>query len=175
MQAMALALSLPENYFADYFKADAPDAYTILRLLRYPPSNASLKEPVMGVGPHTDAGCLVMLLQDDAGGLEVQNCDGDWIKAPPMDGTYVVNIGEMLQLWSNNYFQATPHRVINTSNRIRHSAPFFLEPCLDTRVTPLTLSPELLQSMQRPEADKTTQIVYGEHILNIYQRSFKTN
>ncbi len=175
MSAMALTLGLPDNYFTDKFCPQQRDAYAILRLLRYPPGrmNPHSVEPELGVGPHTDTGCLVMLLQDTVGGLEVQNCRGEWIAAPPIDGTYVVNIGEMLQLWSNNYFLATPHRVINTSSRIRHSVPFFVEPLLSTVVTPLEISPELLQNMERPNANPATKVVYGDHMLHVYQRSFQ--
>jgi isopenicillin N synthase-like dioxygenase len=176
MQAMALTLELPENYFANKFSATAEDAYAILRLLRYPPAQTrdAMGEPKIGVGAHTDAGCLVMLLQDAVGGLQVQNCDGDWIDAPPIEGTYVVNIGEMLQHWSNNYFLATPHRVINTSSAIRHSAPFFLEPNLGTVVAPLPIPEHFLSKMQRPKADANKAIVYGEHMLAVYERSFQS-
>jgi isopenicillin N synthase-like dioxygenase len=176
MQAMALTLELPENYFANQFSATADDAYAILRLLRYPPAQThdANGEPKVGVGAHTDAGCLVLLLQDAVGGLQVQNCDGDWIDAPPIEGTYVVNIGEMLQHWSSNYFLATPHRVINTSSALRHSAPFFLEPNLGTVVTPLHIPDHLLNTMQRPTADANQSIVYGEHMLAVYKRSFQS-
>jgi isopenicillin N synthase-like dioxygenase len=175
MQAMALTLELPENYFANKISETADDAYAILRLLRYPPAHThdANGEPKMGVGAHTDAGCLVMLLQDNVGGLQVQNCNGDWIDAPPIEGTYVVNIGEMLQHWSNNYFLATPHRVINISSTIRHSAPFFLEPNLNTVVAPLDISDHLLSTMKRPKADANKSLVYGEHMLAVYERSFQ--
>jgi isopenicillin N synthase-like dioxygenase len=175
MQAMALTLELPEDYFANKFSTTADDAYAILRLLRYPPAHThdANGERKIGVGAHTDAGCLVMLLQDAVGGLQVQNCDGDWIDAPPIEGTYVVNIGEMLQHWSNNYFLATPHRVINTSSALRYSAPFFLEPNLSTVVSPLNITEHLLHNMQRPKADAKKSIVYGEHIFAVYERSFQ--
>ena len=174
MTAMAQALQLPADFFAKKFRSDADDAYAILRMLRYPPgrSAGTEEEPELGVGPHIDAGCLVMLLQDKVGGLQVQNCDGQWIDAPPIDGTLVVNIGTMLQIWSNNYFLATPHRVINLSSQIRHSVPFFFEPNLATIVTPLAIAPDLIANMQRPCADPDTKVVYGEHMLHVYERSF---
>jgi isopenicillin N synthase-like dioxygenase len=175
MMAMSLTLNLPEDFFANQFRADAEDSYVILRMLHYPPGKIAgeNEEPLLGVGPHIDAGCLVMLLQDKVGGLQVQNCSGQWIDAPPIEGTLVVNIGTMLQIWSNNYFLATPHRVINRSKNIRHSVPFFYEPNLSTVVTPLDISTELLETMQRPRANSDTRMVYGEHILHIYERSFK--
>jgi isopenicillin N synthase-like dioxygenase len=175
MAAMALTLELPENFFENQFRADEEDSYAILRMLRYPPGKVrgEHEEPELGVGAHIDAGCLVMLLQDKVGGLQVQNCSGQWIDAPPIDGTLVVNIGTMLQIWSNNYFLATPHRVINSSKSIRHSVPFFFEPHLSTIVTPLQISAELLNGMERSSADPAARMVYGEHILHIYERSFK--
>jgi len=154
MVAMAQALGVSDDFFGKAFSNQDNDDYAILRLLRYPPGKlkAEKNKVEIGVGEHTDAGCLVLLLQDEVGGLQVKNCDGEWIDAPPMEGAYVVNIGEMLQRWSNNYFLATPHRVINTSARVRYSAPFFLEPNLSTVVAP--------------------NVIYGEHMLAVYQRSF---
>ncbi|MDR3478438.1 MAG: 2-oxoglutarate and iron-dependent oxygenase domain-containing protein [Gammaproteobacteria bacterium] len=174
MQMMSMALDLPKDYLASFFSAHSDDSYAILRMLRYPPGRRpeGSDEPLLGVGPHVDAGCLVILLQDEVGGLQVQNCSGQWIDAPPIADTFVVNIGEMLQIWSNNYFLATPHRVINSSTHIRHSVPFFFEPNLSTVVSPFSLSDKLLAEMKRPMANPATNIVYGEHILKIYERSF---
>lgn len=159
MRLLALTLNLPEDFFSHAFQRDHEDAYTILRLLRYPPS-----QKAFGVGPHTDVGCLVLLLQDEVGGLQVQNSSGDWIDAPPLEGALVVNIGEMLELWSNHYFKATPHRVLNASSRERYSVPFFLEPGLATVVEPIGVS--------GGNDDKDQRIIYGEHMLRVYERSF---
>ncbi len=133
---------------------------------------AGQEEPQLGVGPHTDLGCLVLLLQDEVGGLQVQNCNGKWVDAPPIKDTFVVNIGEMLQIWSNNYFLATPHRVINTASRVRHSIPFFFEPNLTAKVSPLAISQELLDKMNRTPVASDHSLIYGEHMLKVYQRSF---
>ena len=161
MEALSLVLELPESYFNQYFDPKSDDAYSILRLLRYPP--ARLKEGSdqlqLGVGPHIDSGCLVFLLQDETGGLQVQNCDGEWIDAPPIDSTFVVNFGKMLQIWSNDFLLATPHRVINQSQKIRYSAPFFLEPSLSTEVMPVG-------------AVSKRGTIYGEFMLEVYRRSF---
>ncbi len=176
MFAMSLALGVEEDFFVKQFCSNSEDAYAILRLLRYPPGRKSTHSEIeIGVGSHVDSGCLVFLLQDEVGGLQVQNCSGEWIDAPPIPDTFVVNIGTMLQIWSNNYFLATPHRVINVSDQIRHSVPFFFEPNLSSVVTPLTLSSELLATMTRPLADSNTRVVYGEHMLKVYKRSFPEN
>ena len=175
MRAMSLTLGFPRDYFANQFCAESEDSYAILRLLRYPPGRISANaEPELGVGAHVDSGCLVMLLQDEIGGLQVQNSRGEWIDAPPIADTLVINMGMMLQIWSNNYFLAAPHRVINSSNKIRHSVPFFFEPNLTTEVTPLNISSQLLAQMTRPKADPTTKVIYGNHMLKVFHRSFSS-
>ncbi|HAT1773444.1 TPA: isopenicillin N synthase family oxygenase [Legionella pneumophila] len=177
LAAISLTLDLPENYFGHQFSSNTEDAFVMLRLLRYPPGRLINQngESELGVGPHIDVGCLVLLLQDDIGGLQVQTSDGNWLDVPPIEDTLVVNIGEMLQIWSNNYFQATPHRVINRSSKIRHSIPFFLEPNLDTLVRPLPINSQWYTQMNRPQIAPDTAVLYGQHMLRVYQRSFKNN
>lgn len=177
MSALALGLGKSPDFFAEQFKADSQDSFAMLRLLKYPPSPPATNgaTPTYGVGPHVDSGCLVILLQDEVGGLQVQNRKGEWIDVPPLPGTWVVNIGKMLQLWSNHYFLATPHRVLNSTSKVRHSVPFFFEPSLSTEVRPLDLPPELGRGM----ADSTcvaetavSPVIYGEYMLKVFERSF---
>src|SRR5437762_9197551 len=80
-----------------------------------------------GSAPHTDYGIITVLAQDNSGGLQVRPRGGDWIDAPPMHNTVVLNVGDMLARWTNNRFVSTPHRVINRSGRDRHSLPYFLD------------------------------------------------
>lgn len=168
--AMSTALGLPGNELGNQFCSSAEDAHAMLRLLRYPPG----RESELGVGPHVDAGGLIILLQDETGGLQVQNCQGKWVDAPHLPNTFVVNMGEMLQILSNNYFQATRHRVINTSARIRHSVPFFYEPDLTAVIRPLNINPELLKDIKPFPIQKNNPVVYGEHMLEIFRRSFSS-
>src|SRR6266540_4625183 len=108
-QIFALSFGMPEDFFDD--KTDRPIA--TLRLLHYPPHIAPERNDLVGIGEHCDYECFTILAQDEVGGLQVQNANGDWIGAPPIPGTLVINIGEMLSRWTNDVFVATRHRVIN--------------------------------------------------------------
>ncbi len=129
---IARSLGLPECYF----DADFARPTTFLRLLHYPPQPA--EEGLFGSAPHTDYGFITLLAQDDVGGLEVRNRNNNWIAAPPVPNSFIMNVGDMLAHWSGGLFASTPHRVINTSGRERHSQPFFYDPGMDTVITPVT-------------------------------------
>ncbi|MEQ1874384.1 MAG: 2OG-Fe(II) oxygenase family protein [Ilumatobacteraceae bacterium] len=110
---------------------------TWLRLLHYPAQPSTAPDDLYGSAPHTDFGFITLLAQDDVGGLQVQSPDGAWIDAPPREGTFVMNVGQMLHQWSNGVLRATPHRVINRSGRERYSVPFFFDPNVATEIAPL--------------------------------------
>ncbi|MDH3691588.1 MAG: isopenicillin N synthase family oxygenase [Gammaproteobacteria bacterium] len=120
-QAFALALGLSPDFFAD--KIDKPTGY--LRMLHYPAHDNLSDESSWGIGPHTDYECFTILSQDDAGGLQVQNSAGAWIEAPPIAGTFIVNLGDIMARWTNDRYQSTPHRVINRSGHDRYSMAHF--------------------------------------------------
>ena len=141
MEAMALSLGLPREYFASTF---GHEPHTRLKLVRYPPpSPDDIAAGTLGVGPHKDYGHLAILFQDDVGGLQVLNGAGRWIDATPLPGTAVVNLGEMLEQATGGYYVATVHRVVNRSSRERYSVPYFASPRLDTRLEPLPLPEDL--------------------------------
>lgn len=108
------------------------DPLVLFRIFGYPPALADADEE-WGVGEHTDYGLLTILHQDDAGGLEVRAGDG-WIEVPPVPGSFVCNIGDMLDKATGGAYRSTPHRVRNRSGSYRVSMPFFFDPGWDARV-----------------------------------------
>jgi len=100
----------------------------------YPPQSETLGEDTFGVGPHTDFGVLTILCQDDVGGLQVQTAGGDWVEARPIEGTLVVNVGDLLDRWTNGLCKSTPHRVVNRSGRERLSLVLAFDPDPDTPI-----------------------------------------
>jgi isopenicillin N synthase-like dioxygenase len=110
---------------------------TWLRLLHYPPCPPTAPDDLYGSAPHCDFGFITVLAQDDVGGLQVMSPEGEWLDVPPVDGAFVMNVGEMLHRWSNGRLRSTPHRVINRSGRERYSVPFFFDPHASTVIAPL--------------------------------------
>jgi isopenicillin N synthase-like dioxygenase len=131
LAGVALSLGLDGGYFAAGYTADP----TILfRIFHYPPSPP--RSDGWGVGEHTDYGLVTLLAQDDSGGLQVAAPEG-WIEAPPIPGTLVCNIGDMLDRLTGGWYRSTPHRVRNLSGHGRLSFPFFLDPGFRDEVPPL--------------------------------------
>ncbi len=130
LRAMTLALGIERDFFDTRFN----EPVSVLRLIHYPPRQTASSAEQQGAGAHTDYGCITLLYQDAAGGLQVRNVDGQWIDAPPIDGTFVVNLGDMMARWSNDRYLSTPHRVISPLGVDRYSMPFFAEPHPDTLI-----------------------------------------
>lgn len=132
VSAIASALDLSP----DYFDHDFQDPTCTLRLIRYP-AHTGAEENQFGFAPHIDTSFLTLLAQSKLPGLEVRTSEGEWIRPPAIPGTFVVNTGEMLTRYSNDRFTATPHRVINTNNALRHAIPFFYGPGLEAVIQPV--------------------------------------
>lgn len=163
MRGVALSLGLHADYFSDKYTADPT---VLFRVFHYPPARAIDGE--WGVGEHTDYGLLTLLAQDDCGGLQVKGRDG-WIEAPPIAGTMVCNIGDMLDRLTGGWYRSTPHRVRNESGRDRLSFPLFFDPAFDAVIEPL---PERAISAQDDSAERwdranvhVFQGTYGEYLL----------
>jgi len=159
-EALAEALGLPRDWFAPFF--DTPTLF--LRLLHYPEQPD--EEELFGSAPHTDYGFITLLKQDDVGGLEVRNKSGDWIPAPPIPGTFVMNVGDILAKWSNGRFVSTPHRVRNLSRRDRFSQPFFYDPSMRALVE----CPEHL--IAAGETPAMEPVLYGDYLLERLNKNY---
>jgi isopenicillin N synthase-like dioxygenase len=113
---------------------------SFLRLNFYPKfqlaNGASAEQRPLGVGEHTDAGALTILLHDGRPGLEVLR-DGRWHLIKARTDALVINIGDMVQVWSNDRYKAALHRVVTTPGQERYSIPFFLNPSYETTYEPL--------------------------------------
>jgi isopenicillin N synthase-like dioxygenase len=124
MQGFALGLKLDKDFFLRSCERPLSRASAVY----YPAQKENSEQQVFGVGPHTDFGVLTVLCQDDTGGLQVENLDGEWIEAPPIEGTLVVNVGDLLERWTDGAFRSTPHRVINSSGKERLSLVLAFDP-----------------------------------------------
>ncbi|KAG0649180.1 putative 2-oxoglutarate-dependent dioxygenase [Hyphodiscus hymeniophilus] len=150
LSVLATSLGKLPSFFEHYLE----DSLSTLRLLHYPPVPAERQQDLICT-PHTDSGILTLLHQDKTGGLEVRNSDGEWIPAPYVPGSMVVNIGDLMAKVSEGRWIATYHRVrsMNREGGVRsqgrYSIPFFFEPGMDC----------VVQSVEGREC------VYGEHVL----------
>ena len=160
-RVFAASLDLPEEHFLPL----TGKPLSILNLNYYPidPRDRALPS---GTGAHTDPECFAILWQDGVGGLEIQNPQGNWIAAPPIPGTFVINIGDVMARWTNDRFRSTRHRVNNRSGGVRQSMAFFGNcgyhtriACLDTCLAPGTVP-------------KYPPIVLGDHFAALIQRVF---
>ncbi|MDV7270144.1 2-oxoglutarate and iron-dependent oxygenase domain-containing protein [Thioclava sp. A2] len=133
LRAVALSLDLAP----DFFEAKMRNPISIQRLLHYPSQTGKIDEGTIGIGAHTDYGNLTILAQDDVGGLQVMNRDGKWIEGTPIPGTFVINIGDLIQKLTNGVYLANLHRVVNNSGRERYSIPFFIDADYDAVFAPL--------------------------------------
>ncbi|KAI5357763.1 Putative oxoglutarate/iron-dependent dioxygenase, non-hem dioxygenase domain-containing protein [Septoria linicola] len=141
----------------DYFDSAMATPGAMLRLLKYPAQDP--REPdALGIGAHTDIEAFTILCQGTQPALQILNVDGQWIQAPPVPGTFVVNIGDMLARWSNDVFISTVHRVHNCTGAERYSIPFFMGPSYDTMLRPLPTC------LQRDGKAKYEPILAGEYV-----------
>ena len=186
MRALSVGLGLDEDYLRRVF-GERPLSFA--KLISYPPTPPG----EAGVNPHHDAGFLTILAQHGVSGLQAQNPQGDWIDVAPNQDAFVVNLGEMLQEMTGNYFVATTHRVIATEPRF--SSGYFHGPDLRTRLDPLPLDPSFAAAVAASDRHSRAGFmakrdellagedgiagsgaqVYGQQLWNYYVRSYPDN
>ena len=170
MKAVALSLNLDADYF---YLRYTKDPLILFRIFHYPHHTAS--EELWGVGEHTDYGLLTILKQDAVGGLQVKS-RGEWIEAPPIENTFICNIGDMLDRMTGGLYRSTPHRVLNKSGKSRLSFPLFFDPGFDT-------IPKKIENIEQPAEDDSAERwdkanvhsfegTYGDYILNKVSKVF---
>lgn len=193
MEILAVGLGLDPHHFDRHVFGDPNRRMSLTKLIRYPPS------PVGGAGvnAHHDTGFLTLLACRTAPGLQVEMDDGSWMNVtPPTDDTLVVNLGEMLQAMTGNYYVATSHRVIVREEGERYAIGYFHGPSLDTELSPLTLDETYHEAVRKSRRhakagfmasrEETVAGVgdmksvhraktYGEQLWNYFRRSYPEN
>ena len=161
-RAFALALELPEDFFLG--KIAKPMAH--MRVLHYPDQNAAEGEKQIGIGAHSDYECFTILCTDEKPALQVLNQAGDWIQAPPVPGAFIVNVGDLMARWTNDYFQSTVHRAINQTGKERYSIPFFFGVNSQEVI-------EVLPTCQTPEnPPKYQPITCGDYVRSRFDATY---
>jgi isopenicillin N synthase-like dioxygenase len=134
LEILARGLPYGDDVFEEF---TANDAVASIRLLHYPPDGSS-DERQFGAGAHTDFGAITLLLQDSIRGLQVWDYqDNSWQDVKPNKDAYVVNVGDMLQMWTSGKYKSSLHRVVNRSGKDRYSVPFFFDGNVDCVLKPL--------------------------------------
>ncbi|CAB4717614.1 unannotated protein [freshwater metagenome] len=183
MEILAVGLGLKDQTFRELF---GENHHSLMKMIHYPPTPIGQA----GVNAHQDAGFLTILLQYEVGGLQVKTQEGEWVEVPVLPGAFVLNIGEMLQAMTGNYYVATMHRVISSAERF--STAFFHGPDLRTRLDPLQLDAKFSAAVTASEFHRSagfmakrdelvagvggvgsrSAAVYGEQLWNYYCRSY---
>ena len=133
------------------------EMYNTTRIIHYPAYEGTLEDRQMRIGEHSDYGTITLLWQvTDVPGLEVQDLKGEWHPVPSVksldEGEVVVNIGDLLQRWTNDYFISTKHRVVNSHIHLpRYSMPHFVDPTPGTIVENLTNEPAKYEPIESKE------------------------
>ena len=161
MRGFALGLNLDENFFLR--TADRP--LSRASYVYYPSQSPETSAGNFGAGPHTDFGVLTVLNQDLVGGLQVQNLKGEWIQAPPISGTLIINVADLLSRWTDGIYRSTPHRVVNTSGRDRLSLVLAYDPNPETMID----AREIFGDGYTP---KDKPVSCGDYLVERFERAF---
>jgi isopenicillin N synthase-like dioxygenase len=158
LQIFAVALELQQDFFLQYTKKPM----VLTNLYHYPPQ-ASPTTLELGAAAHTDYGTLTILSQDPIGGLELQTRDGEWVAAPYVEGTLIINLGDLVKVWTNEQYVSNLHRVANRTGRERYSIPTFFNLDYDT---PVACLPQFQSAEQPP---KHPPIKSGDWLVSRFQ------
>lgn len=161
LEGFALYLGKPEDFFTQHFTKPVADM-----VINHYLGSAGLHVSDQASGPHTDHGVVTILWQDMLGGLEVMGKDGQWMAAPPLRGSYIINIGELMKRWTNGRFQATVHRVVHLRDMPRYSMPLFCNPNFRTMVDPRDLGVSDAEAQYEP-------VMSGEFLLSRFKATRK--
>ena len=157
---LALALGMEEGFFAPFLRPPL----ALLRLLHYSEDRSDVAQGLFGAGAHSDYGMLTFLWTDGTPGLQVLLRDGRWYNVPHVEGCFVVNIGDMVQRWTNDHITSTVHRVVKLVPQERYSMPFFYEPNFNTEVVCL---PQFCVDREARYPPTTS----GQHLLDKYKQT----
>lgn len=165
-EGLALGLGLDRGWLRANMTADP---VVLLRFFRYPPA----ADEGWGVAEHTDYGLLTILAHDGTPGLEVHTPNG-WVAVEPVPGSFVCNLGDVLEALTGGRYRSTPHRVRNASGVDRISVPFFFDPSWEATVTPLPLGGPVAPGRRRWDgaASPVAGGTYGEHLLTKVSKVF---
>ena len=169
-RGLSLSLGLDGDHLARNYTSDP---FVLFRIFNYP-ALPGAETASWSVGEHTDYGLLTILWQDDAGGLEVKSSSG-WIAAPPVPGSFLCNLGDMLDRMTRGVYRSTPHRVRNRAGRDRLSLAFFFDPSFDAEIAPLDPGrPAADDCAERWDAASVHEFrgTYGEYLLAKVARVF---
>ena len=156
LRALAVSLNESPNFFTQNFNRPTSRG----SLIYYPATEENSNG--YGVSPHSDFGCLSMLLQG-APGLNAQSADGNWYEVEPIPNTFVANIGDLLSRWSNGRFRSVPHFVVNKGGQARYSIVVFVDPDSRTVIDPI---------LHNGEAAQFEPITCDAYISGRFNRSF---
>ena len=156
LRAMAVGLGVNANYFTRHFQSPTSRG----SLIHYPAATDQHEQ--YGVSPHTDFGCLSLLFQREPG-LHVQTKQGQWEMVDILSDTIVVNVGDLMERWSNGKFRSVPHYVKNLESQDRHSIVFFVDPASSTVIEPV---------VSEGESHRFESIGCAEYITNRFDKSF---
>lgn len=161
LTCFAMGLNLKENFFIRNCNAPLSRA----SLVYYPDQPKEMGEMQFGVSEHTDFGLLTILCQDSVGGLQIKGLDGQWFHAPPIEGTLIVNVADLLSRWTGGIYKSTPHRVVNSSGQERLSIVLAFDPDPETLINPGEI-PEIEKNINEDP------ITCGDYLIWRFNKAF---